>query len=68
MPSTGIEPPILRSLFRHSNQLSHAVAQNHYDLLYKQTFSDKSVHHRKQSFVTHLQKIVTVFKKIDAKF
>ena len=31
--------------------------------LYKQTFSDKSTHDKKQYFVTHLHKSVTVFKK-----
>ena len=53
----------LRSQNRRSNQLSYAAARNYYYLLYKQTFSEKSIHNRKQSFVTHLHKIVSVFKK-----
>ena len=31
--------------------------------VYKQTFSDKSVHDKKQYFVTHLHETVTLFKK-----
>ena len=64
----GIELATLQSLARRSNQMSYAAAQNHYYLLYKQTFSDESINFRKQFFVTHLHKIVTIFKTSTQKF
>ena len=67
MPSTGIEPATLQPLTWCSNQLSPA-AQIYLYLWYKQTFYDKSKHNRKQSFVTHLHKIVTLFKKLTQNF
>ena len=60
MPGTGIEPAALRSLTRHSNQLSCAAAQHYHYLLYVQTICDKNVHNRKLSFVAHLHNIVAV--------
>ena len=63
MSGIEIKTATLRSLFPRSNQLSYAAAKNQCYLLYKQAFSDKSIHNRQQSFLTHLHKIVTVFKK-----
>ena len=68
MSSTCIWPAILQFLTQHSNQLSYAAAQNYRYLLYKQTFSDKTIHNRQQFFVTHLHKRVTIFKKLTQKF
>ena len=68
MPCIGIEPVTLRSVTRRSNQPSYAAAQHYHYLLCKQTFSGKSVRNRKQSVVTHLPKIVTIFKQSMHKF
>ena len=63
MFTTGTETTTLQSLALCSNQLSYAAAENYHYSLYKQTFSNKSILNRKQSFVTHLHEIDTVFEK-----
>ena len=68
MLSAGIEPATLRSPTRCSNQLSYAAVPNYRYLLYKLIYSNKSIHNRKQSFVMHLHKMFTVFKKSTKKF
>ena len=62
MLSTGIKLSNLQSLTRRYDQLSYVAKQKYHFSEYKQTFSDKSIHDRKQ-FFAHVHEIVTFFKK-----
>ena len=63
MITNSVQPATLQSLTLHSNQLSNAAAKKYYYLLYKKTFFAKSIHNKKQSFISHLHEIVTVIEK-----
>ena len=67
MPSIGIEPSTSRSLTRRSTQLSYAATKIIIICCTSKHFLEKRIHNRKQSFVMHMHKIVSLFKKIDAK-